>query len=280
MKCALGKILLGNGLRLTFTKFSLHENYFVANGIKSDKKRLANLKHLGGARLCDLLKLLPPMEIDPNCTVSIVKDKEFKQAIRRLDDYFESRVNPAYFVLKFKEMRQAPDKNAKQFALKLKDMSNKCEFVDVEEQVKNQLMWGSHDRQLKRLLARRKHVDLNEIIEEAQLYESLRFLDKIDTEPVNYGSGIQCYKCKKYGHPKYNFCLLPFKKSVCFLCNKPGHIKKDCFLNKARKVRKEIINEIESDVEENTDYVFFMDGGNKVDCLIGGIQMSLIVDSR
>uniref|UniRef100_A0A336LNK9 CSON014954 protein n=1 Tax=Culicoides sonorensis TaxID=179676 RepID=A0A336LNK9_CULSO len=144
--------------------------------------KLANLEHLGGAKLCELLRLLPPLGIDPNCTVSLIKNKDFDQAIRRLDDYFETRVNPAYFMLRFKEMKQLPEESPKQFVLKLKDMAVKCEFVDVKEQVRNQLMWGTHDKQLKRLLAKRKHVDLDEILEEAQLDESFKFLEKMDTE--------------------------------------------------------------------------------------------------
>lgn len=144
-------------------------NYFVANNVKSDKRKLANLKYLGGSKLCNILKLLPPLEIDMNCTVSLLRDKGFPKAIKQLDDYFESKTNSAYFVLKFKELKQDAKETAKQFALRLRDIANRCELTDIEEQIKNQLMWGTCDAKLKRLLAKKKHVDVNEIIEEEMM---------------------------------------------------------------------------------------------------------------
>lgn len=88
------------------------------------------------------------------------------------------------------------------------------------------------------------------------------------------GDGRRCYFCKKTGHIKKDCRQL--KSVMCFHCKKLGHIKPNCpdlklserEKNKFRD-RKVIRNVTEASEDSSwidTEYVFFMDGGDVVDC--------------
>ena len=145
-----------------------------------------------------------------------------------------------------------------------------------------------------------KSATANETQSSAQLDSSINLITNQGAKSSKETSEEKrCFYCKRTDHFIRN--CPEVKKHVCQNCGRKGHTENRCYT--ARKQRpygrpskqfaksfpkpyrqkSSRINYVAEDNENADDdeqeYVFFMEGLDKVDCVIGGVKSRLIVDS-
>lgn len=268
-------------------------SFFVAKDVTDSEKKLAYLKLYGGQRICKLLEILPIVQEGAGLSISLVKGDVFEEGVMKLDNYFESKRNPLLIRLEFRQIQQRVGETMKQFVFRLREVADKCNFDDGENAIREQLVYGALDEKVRVRVMKNWSLNLDDLVDEVTLDESFKMSNKQKFEDVNLVStrkptgvdGRRCYFCKKIGHIKKDCRQL--KNVMCYHCKKLGHIKPNCpALKLSQRERGNFTNRpsIRYVAEESQDlsdpeYVFFMDGGDMVECLIGGVKVNLLVDS-
>lgn len=267
-------------------------SYLHTRSVKDPERKLSYLKFLGGDEIIYLLK---------NARASydnMENDDVYLAAMSLLDDHFKTVDNPFVEIEKFRSMKQATGEPAKNYVVRLRQQAMKCNFSQMEEEVRRQFVLGNADEKLK-AKAFRKELELSELITEATANESMMKRSSVEINFVrekNFGSKGKrvCWFCKKSGH--FIRSCPRVKEHTCTECGKKGHTERRCYAGRSKQ-RSEpyptnrkfssinCVNEedeptqkkCESSVEQ--EYVFFLDGQDEVNCSVGGVRIRMIVDN-
>uniref|UniRef100_A0A131YFJ0 Tick transposon n=1 Tax=Rhipicephalus appendiculatus TaxID=34631 RepID=A0A131YFJ0_RHIAP len=64
----------------------------------------------------------------------------YAAARRKLDDYFAPRVNATFEVYRFRQAKQLENESLDAFYARLRQLVKHCAFVDVDTEIKNQIL--------------------------------------------------------------------------------------------------------------------------------------------
>ena len=104
--------------------------YLVAKGITKDEQKTAFLLHTGGLNFQELYyTLLTGTDIKP-----------FAKSMVLLDNYFAPQLNVPFERHQFRQMEQMSGESVDQFFCQLKQKAISCEFENVDEATRNQLI--------------------------------------------------------------------------------------------------------------------------------------------
>lgn len=290
----------------------LFEVYLQTRNLYSATQRLAYLKIIGGLELIDLLNNLSPSNTPgAGRFVSLIETDEYSDALNRVDDHFEQARNPIKERYEFRTMVQNNGERMKEFVLRLRTQANKCEFDDLDKEVMDQLITGTKDPQVRKKALMNRYSSVQEIMAEAMVNESVAAQVKsLPSTSINYlkpqqaapgpsrrrdKKKVECYNCHKLGH--YSFeCTNQSTGLKCFHCRKLGHATLRCRLKMEPPPRpyqvpakgstgavRKSINHVEKQrvekEEQAVEYISFLGCGEAISCKIGGVSLTLLVDS-
>ena len=118
--------------------------YIAAANITNDKQKRNLLLHLEGPKVQKIFKTLPEPE----------EERTFKSASDALDGYFLPKKNVIYERFIFGEAVQEPHESIDQFATRLRNLSDHCQFENVDDAVRDQLVKACLSTKLKKFALR------------------------------------------------------------------------------------------------------------------------------
>ncbi|XP_028404164.1 uncharacterized protein K02A2.6-like [Dendronephthya gigantea] len=204
--------------------------FLTAKGVINDKQKVALLLHTGGLQLQELYFTL----------VNEDEEKEFKDCVKVLDEYFVPKVNLPFERHQFRQMSQMNGEKVDHFVSRLRQKATTCEFQNVEEAIRDQLIEKCGDSKLRRKFLERVNATLKDLQDIARAYEAveeqLKSMEGSNTvnvvshksrwsgrkeKKVNTDQKERRYSAKGTGHDN--------KDNVrrCYNCNKTGHFARD-----------------------------------------------------
>lgn len=204
--------------------------YLVVKGITKDEQKTALLLHTGGLNLQELYyTLLTGADIKP-----------FVESMELLDNYFAPQLNVPFERHQFRQMEQASGESVDQFVCRLRQKAISCEFENVDEAIRDQLIEKCKDPSLRRKFLEKANVTLKDLQDLARVQEAVNMQVKAmdqSSGQVNAVSGRPHCKGKgkrpaqgrgrgyKPGKPAGGF--QETKVRGCFRCNYTDHMARD-----------------------------------------------------
>ncbi|XP_048254597.1 uncharacterized protein K02A2.6-like [Haliotis rufescens] len=211
--------------------------YFVANDVEDAGKRKAILLTIVGKETYSLMRTL----------VSPAKpaDKSYTELV----DVVKSHVNPKPLVIaekfKFYQQKQHSGESVSAFMAELRKLSEHCDFGGfLDDAMRDMFVCGLASAAMQRRLLAEKDLNLKKSMEislsmEAANKETNEFSHKVNVlvksdknrkySDKQVGSmsrdNRECWRCRKKNHNSDN-CY--YKKSICHICQKQGHISRRC----------------------------------------------------
>lgn len=277
------------------------ELYADGKGIQNAGQKKALLLHSAGLEVQDIFYTLEcPDPTDGQTLYSVAKQV--------LNDYFEPKINVAFERSQFRGLAQQPNESVEQFVTRLRQKAVYCNFHNVDESIRDQLIEKCSSQRLRRKLLEKDDPTLEtckRIANALEASESQANKLENNVEEVNkvsYKSGARpkmnnnpqhakkmtCFACGFEGHVKKD-SKCPAKGKKCRKCKKEGHFEKCCkskidsrkYDKKYRPKHKVRTVEVGSDDDEDDEYVFVVNDNNSgtVQVNVGGIGISVIIDS-
>ena len=137
--------------------------YLVAKGITKDEQKTALLLHTGGLNLQELYyTLLTSTDIKP-----------FAESTELLDNYFAPRLNFPFERHQFWQMEQASGESVDQFVCWLRQKAITCEFENVDEAIRDQLIERCRDPGLLHKFLEKVNATLKDLQDLARVQEAV-----------------------------------------------------------------------------------------------------------
>lgn len=267
--------------------------YLKSKNLTDDGRKQACLLHVAGPDVQDIYF----------SQVAEGNDKNFDDTIKLLDDYFLPKVNVAFERHKFRQLSQEPGETIDQFVCRLRQASSGCDFTNVDEAIRDQVVDKCVSNALRRKLLEKEQLALADVLKVSRAFEAVdRQAKAIEsshrTTPaaqVNTVSGKQkgqssapksgtssmsgatgggnqnrhilCYACGRHGHiASSDRC--PAKDKTCSACGEKGHFKVKCPVEyKKKKFQKD--KKPKKEVKKSVNYVSDDSGDDyvfSVDC--------------
>ncbi|KAL1448039.1 hypothetical protein WDU94_000044, partial [Cyamophila willieti] len=229
--------------------------------IKKDDKKIAKLLHLIGEYGLEVFNTFGLDENDENL--------KYEDVVKKFTEYFSPRKNITMMRYQFFTRYQQKNEPMESFISDLKIKSLNCELKELRDDlVRDMIIIGMNDVQLKEKLLSRDNLKLEDVVTECRTAaitkkhvkemqekscqnSNILLCTKQEDKTIDRIRCSDCHgrrheerKCFKCGGP-YEFghkCLV--KNIKCFRCNEFGHIARNC----ESTVR--VVNVL-SDVEEN-----------------------------
>ncbi|XP_038063161.1 uncharacterized protein LOC119733867 [Patiria miniata] len=213
----------------------------VGFDITDDTRKKALLLHYGGEELQDIYDTL---KSDSN---------DYAAAKKALTDYFAPKKNVVYETIIFRRTKQNTTENIHQYCTRLRQQAVKCDFSDIDRELKTQIIEGCTSKHLRRksLEKDRNLTELLELARSLSLSESRAHdveadgsqtaVNKVAKPKRNFKKPTRhdtkppkrtCFYCGG-SYPHKNQC--PAKGHECSKCGKQDHFEKVCRSDKQRK---------------------------------------------
>ena len=288
-----------NNLGHEWQKWLRSFRYFiVGQDITSPERTSALLLHLAGPEVQEIYDTLDPLPGESGL-------KEDEVVIGRLNNYFLPKTNMTYERHIFRSIKQEPGESFDQFLTRLRLQAKKCGFSNLNENVKDQIVDGCKDSNFRRKVLERGNIaTLDDVIKLAQTLEVTCLqaksyqnpeVNRVSHKPFQRKAGMatenkpvksspqnsasKCYRCNKTGHFS-NSPNCPAREKTCNKCKKKGHFSICC------KTKMHRVNHVEdahgkSDTRQSMNYAFSIqpNEGKTINCVVGGINLSLLVDT-
>ncbi|CAB4043490.1 Hypothetical predicted protein, partial [Paramuricea clavata] len=115
--------------------------YMVSKGVTNEQQKVALLLHSGGMELQELYYTLSPDSEDNNLQECL------NRCFRCI---FYTKVNVAFERHMFRQMQQKENETIDQFVCRLRQKSISCEFTNVDEAIRDQIIEKCRDPKLRR----------------------------------------------------------------------------------------------------------------------------------
>lgn len=252
-KQIVGKIVEFNEELESFQNYSERlEHFFNVNAIKDENKISFFISIMGPALYTRLKDLIHPLEIgDEKVT--------FKYIIRTLKDHYVPKVNTTYERFIFNKGSQKEGESIAEYSVRLKKLASTCNFGDfLDEALRDRFLCGLRSTQIQsKLLAEGTTLDFPKALEMSLVIENAdKNVRSIHPESqiglcgeVNYlvkrknnfkhnlvgpnkpkmwrdAQKQKCFRCGKL----HDYKTCPYIESVCYSCNKKGHLSNMCRL--------------------------------------------------
>ncbi|KAK9729888.1 hypothetical protein QE152_g15675 [Popillia japonica] len=219
--------------------------------IKNHIRKQNLLLYVAGSQVQDIFFTLPASE-------DTTSEDLYKVTMDALDAYFSPKINTAYERYIFRTLKQEPNKTVEQFITRLKEQSKLCNYQDVDDQIRDQVIEKCRSSQLRRKLLEKGDIKLKEVSETARAYEAaevqwsqMEGVSKSVTSTVNAVTHkdkkkIQTQhketsekkinnqrKCFRWGSDNHLANKCKYVKTKCHLCAKSGHLMNMCLSKKA-----------------------------------------------
>lgn len=287
--------------------------YLEAAGIDKGEKKRATLLHFGGIELQEIFYNIPDANVQPTDGVDV-----FNVAISKLDAYFLPKQSKIYERHLFRLIKQEPNEKFEKFLVRLRQQADKCQFKDKDEQIIDQITEKCSCNELrKKILQTGDSLTLTNIIFEANTLEAVsrqieefgetstsrENVNKItkvskETERTYLKKGADKSGCGRCGNPKHGSQdrKCPARERECHKCGLKGHYRQFCRSKikvttkrkyqesdgkntNNKRFRKNNANQIDESQAEDIQYVFKIDEDSLLQCQIGGVNITMLVDS-
>jgi hypothetical protein len=210
--------------------------YATGKGVVDPAQKKALLLHSAGMEVQDIYFTL--QERDPGEGETV-----YDVAVEILKNHFTPQINMSYQSSELRAMEQKPSEIVEQYITRLRQKAIYCNFANVDENIRDQVIETCSSKRLRRKLLERHNVTLQQLREIAQSLEaSEKWAISIEQpiEAVNKITGSKfdkrvlkktgektCYSCGYSGHIKSD-PKCPAKGKKCRRCKKEGHFEKCC----------------------------------------------------
>ena len=294
-----------NSLSVQWKRWKRAFNLYVAsNGVTNEDQKIALLLHSGGMELQEIYYTLVP---EDNATT-------FNDCLAALDNYFTPKVNVPFERHVFRQMQQTEGETIDQFVCRLHQKAISCDFANVDEAIRDQIIEKCKDSGLRRkFLEKASDATLTVLQETARVHEavntqmqSMGGLERVNRISQKYHQRKEkeraakkfgkekkvlkerkCTRCGRTGHSERDRSC-PALGKACNKCGLLGHFAACCRSKVERKrpsekQRSDGANQISEEPEE--DYYAFVvkcggDLSGVADLCIGGVQLkNVLIDS-
>lgn len=245
------------------------ENLFVAMNVDSNKRKKALLLHYAGDEVFEIHQTLPDTG----------NENDYAASKTALNGYFKPQLNTEFEVFEYRQMKQKDSETVDEFATRLRQKADHCNFDDNNKEIKSQIIQGCKSAKLRRkalqenltlanLLLTARQMELaneqagkmekdsyeetntvknkNKQIPKQKVFKRKQYGVPSGSKPVDSKKNVQCRNCGGSFPHKNGPC--PAKGKFCNYCKKQNHFVVVCMKKKLKERR---IKQI--DVEENSD---------------------------
>ena len=280
-----------------FEAYADSKNLFITDDTDDNKaQQRALLLYTAGARVRGIFKDLPDKG-DAN---------DYKSAITALNTHFVVATKKVYQRHLFRTTVQNEGEMVAQYASRLRRAADGCEYGDVNDQMRDQIVSNCVSNQLRRkLLEKGGTLTLADTLRTAALHEALEQQtvtmtgkgQKDSSEQVNKiitkkpglkketgntnNRSVKSWNCGYEGHQaKSDNC--PAKGQTCKKCGKKGHFIARCPFHKEKKSSK-VRHVAEGDSRDDGfafhEYSVQCNNNDTIPISVGGVMVDFIVDS-
>ena len=269
------------------------ENYIVGKNITEAARKKALLLHHGGFALQDIFYAIPGAD-------AVGTDEDaYEKTKKVLTDYFKPKANVTYERFVFRNLKQDPSETIAQYVIRLRQQANYCDFHNVDDAIKDQLIEHCQSEELRRRALEMEEATLDKIGKlalslEAVGIQSKQMVGENVVARLSQDKKVStCYSCGRMGHKSFDENC-PARTRKCNKCGQVGHFAKVCKENprkytsyrggRRQSSGARYVQEDNADVVD--DYAF----GITEDCVysvsakmaelkVGGISLQFLIDS-
>ena len=251
------------------------ELFTIATGVIRGPQRKATLLHVVGKACRDIYS-----------TVADIND-DYNEVKAKLGAHFAPYRNVDFEIFKFGQLKQRDTESLDDFMFRLRAAASRCDFVDINPELRRQLVAGCKSTSLKEHILNTPGITLIQITQRARTEEAatahmqvLKGQCQVKIEPVaaitsqfnqnrqttrehdqayrrNFNKPMykkenkpngKCFSCG-YEYPHKGQC--PAKNNKCNVCNEYGHFAVSRFCKK----KISVVNECKQD-QEDKEYTF------------------------
>ena len=249
------------------------EFFLAGQNITDPGRRHALLLHYAGTAVQDIHVAI---EGDENGAERNV----YLRTVNVLEAHFHSEPNTPFERYTFRQMSQQASEIVDQFAAHLRQQAQYCNFADLPDQLRDQLIATINNNRLRRKLLETRNIKLEEVLSTARAWEAVEdqlremaVSDRVTVKPedtttrtttdVNAeqvhavrreqtGPEGACFNCGEEGHyARDEEC--PARGQKCSRCERRGHLEVTCRQPKQRpketvsRARRTRVNFVEED---------------------------------
>ena len=218
------------------------QTYLIAANITNDTQKCAMLLYMAGPRVMDIFDTLPETGTDD----------EFDVAVTKLTAHFNPMKNTEFAVYNFRQTRQGEAEGIDQYYIRLKKLSDSCDFHDIDKEIKSQIVQCGISSRIRKKALRDPSLTLEKLLQEARaeeisitqatgIEENLKSLNFDEKESVQYATSSQVqskryYKstnknrkcCRCGGQYPHGQRGCPANGKECSKCHKSNHFARVC----------------------------------------------------
>ena len=142
------------------------DNLLVAMNITNANRKKALLLHYAGEEVHDMFSTLTLAPHEGEGDLDL-----YKQASDALNDYFIPKRNKEYDIYKFRQSKQEPGESIDTYHTKLRKLAENCEFANVDDEIKSQIIQSCSSTRLRRRALRENEINLEQLLKLARSFE-------------------------------------------------------------------------------------------------------------
>jgi hypothetical protein len=169
------------------------------------------------------------------CAPTVPVDATYDEICNKLKAHYNPIEHSSLHKAQFRQRKQNAGETIAEYILSLRELGKKCNFADVDEQIKERLIDGVADNFLRFELLKISDKSLSDMINIAKLME-IAYKNSSPTYETKVLKHNETPVKKTYSDPstsKDKTAAKPTRKagvSICFCCGKEGHLRSECRL--------------------------------------------------
>ena len=225
-------------------------NYFAeGEGLEDGIKKRSKLLHLAGIKVQDIFDTLtePEQQASADGEEETAQANPYKTTVEMLDKHFSFKPNVTFERHSFRRLTQREGETAAQFATRLREQAELCNFKDTDEQIRDQLVERVVSDHLRRKLLDVEKLTLTRALEIARQFETTEATAKsmaTSSAPATLGAQAVRHvtrqkkksqpsrdaeqKCSRCGQGNHRQSDCPARGQVCHKCGFKGHFESCC----------------------------------------------------